>query len=525
MKNFKVFFYLLIATGLLVVSCSKDSNKELEESVNESTQLATATDVQQAPDLAKIEAELLNFNKTAAFKESEKNETATSRNALPSRVQSTIETEYPNASMLFYEEYTSIPNRSFKHYSVFLDNGMEVVVFQWGHLLANATIEKEYEPTEMKAGELDWDILLRLHYNYTNEGDIIEEVEPGNNNSLYDIDFKNGQRIVVNTSGRVISTGIDTDGDDDENSVLPGGNSDNGGLDDNDNSNADDDDDGLGDNDDGVRGNQDDDDDGDGDNDDGINGNSDDDDDGNGDDDDGIANNSTGDDDDDGNNDNDDGINGNSDDDDDGNGDNDDGISSNSDDDDDGNGDNDDGINGNDNDDNGNDNDDNGNDNDDNGNDNDDNGNDNDDNGNDNDDNGNDNDDDGNDNDDNGNDNDDNGNDNDDNGNDNDDNGNDNDDNGNDNDDNGNDNDDNGNDNDDNGNDNDDDDDGFTGGNDSSRISVSSLPQSVKNQITINYVGIGIKSAKQSVDKFEVKLKNGITLKFDLKGNLINSKS
>ena len=143
MKNLKVFIYLFIATGLVLVSCSKDSNKELEASVNESTQLITATDAQQAPDLAKIEAELLNFNKTAAFKESAKTETAASRNALPSRVQTTIAREYPNASMLSYEERPIRPNSAYKHYAVFLDNGMEVVVFQWGHLLANATIEKQ----------------------------------------------------------------------------------------------------------------------------------------------------------------------------------------------------------------------------------------------------------------------------------------------------------------------------------------------------------------------------------------------
>ena len=307
MKNLKVFIYLFIATGLVLVSCSKDSNKELEASVNESTQLITATDAKQAPDLAKLEAELLNFNKTAAFKESAKNETATSRNALPSRVQTTITREYPNASMLSYEERPIRPNSAYKHYAVFLDNGMEVVVFQWGHLLANATIEKEYESTELQAGELDWDIMLRLHYHYTTNGDVIEEIEPSSQANLFDIDFKDGRRIVVNTGGQVVATGQDTDGDDDDGiglPTLPGG-------DDNSTSgNGDDDDDGLGDNDDGVSGNQDDDDDGDGDNDDGVSSNNDDDDDGDGD--------------------NDDGINGNSDDDDDGNGDNDDGASGNS---------------------------------------------------------------------------------------------------------------------------------------------------------------------------------------------------
>jgi len=214
MNNFRVLFYLFLA-GFIVVSCSKDSNKELETTVQESTQLTISDESPIAADLAKIETELLNFDKTAAFKASEESQTATSRNALPSRVQQTIAREYPGASISFYEEHVSIPNSSYKHYAVFLDNGLEVVVFQWGHLLTRATIEQEYEPTEMKAGELTWNALLRLYSSYNDSEDVIEEIESNSNSSLYDIDFKDGRRIAVDTRGRVISTGVDTDGDDD----------------------------------------------------------------------------------------------------------------------------------------------------------------------------------------------------------------------------------------------------------------------------------------------------------------------
>ena len=43
MKNFRVFFYLFLA-GLIVVSCAKDTTKDLGKTVNESTQLLTTDD-------------------------------------------------------------------------------------------------------------------------------------------------------------------------------------------------------------------------------------------------------------------------------------------------------------------------------------------------------------------------------------------------------------------------------------------------------------------------------------------------
>ena len=342
MKIFRIFLVFLV-TGALIIACSKESKEEMSSLVNESAPLAiTSTDLPLDANLQKLEAALLNFDQTEEFKA--QSMVSTSRNALPARVLNTVARNYPNATIQSYEVYPS--TGSYQHYSVLLDNGIEFVVFQYGHVLARATIETVYESNELKAGQLPWDVLLRTYSNYSN--DLIEEVEP-RTNGTFEIDLKDGRELIINARGRVIAINQDADGDDDDGAT--GGNS-LPGLDGiNNSSSGDDDDDGLGDNDDGVSGNNDDDDDGNGDNDDGLSNNNDDDDDGDGDNDDGFSNNN--DDDDDGDYDNDDGINGNSDDDDDGNGDDDDGIAGNDNDDDDdnGNGDNDDGIAGNDNDD------------------------------------------------------------------------------------------------------------------------------------------------------------------------------
>ncbi len=336
MKIFRIFLVFLV-TGALIVACSKESKEEMSSVVNESATVATiSANIPLDASLQKLEATLLNFDQTEEFRA--QSITASSRNALPARVLNTVANNYPNATIQSYEVYTSVPGASYQHYSVLLDNGIEFVVFQWGHILARATIEAVYEPNELKAGQLPWNLLLRIYSNYQN--DLIEEIEP--RGSSFEVDLKDGRELIINASGTVIAINQDADGDDDDDdsgNTLPGVD----GIDNN--SSSDDDDDGLGDNDDGVSGNNDDDDDGNGDNDDGISSNNDDDDDGDGDNDDGISSNS--DDDDDGDGDNDDGVSSNSDDDDDGDGDNDDGVSSNSDDDDDGNGDDDDGVAGN----------------------------------------------------------------------------------------------------------------------------------------------------------------------------------
>ena len=345
MQKIKFLFALFLA-GLVVFACTKEAKEDMDTVVRKAAkeeQQAGQT-IPLATDLLQVETVLLAYDQTEAFKQTAQRVTATSRNALPTRVQQAVTDNYPAASIQFYDEYSSLGSGSYRHYSIYLDNGIEFVVFQWGHVMARASIEKEYEPNELRAGQLPWNVLLRTHNNYRN--DVIEEIEPAAG-GRYTVDLKDGRRLLINNRGTVLSITQDPDGDDDgdgngNTNTLPG-------LDDLDNSNsssssssADDDDDGLGDNDDGISGNNDDDDDGDGDNDDGITSNNDDDDDGDGDNDDGINRNN--DDDDDGDGDNDDGINRNNDDDDDGDGDNDDGVYSNSDNDDNGNGDDDDGI-------------------------------------------------------------------------------------------------------------------------------------------------------------------------------------
>ncbi len=300
MKIFRIFLVFLV-TGALIVACSKESKEEMSSVVNESATVATiSANIPLDASLQKLEATLLNFDQTEEFRA--QSITASSRNALPARVLNTVANNYPNATIQSYEVYTSVPGASYQHYSVLLDNGIEFVVFQWGHILARATIEAVYEPNELKAGQLPWNLLLRIYSNYQN--DLIEEIEP--RGSSFEVDLKDGRELIINASGTVIAINQDADGDDDDDdsgNTLPGVD----GIDNN--SSSDDDDDGLGDNDDGVSGNNDDDDDGNGDNDDGISSNNDDDDDGDGDNDDGVSSNS--DDDDDGNGDDDDGVAGN----------------------------------------------------------------------------------------------------------------------------------------------------------------------------------------------------------------------
>ncbi len=342
MKNLKVFLYLFIVTGLLLVSCSKDSNEDMEATVNESISKETTTSTTNtserrlALDLVEVENKLI-----ATAERQRKTATATSRSDdwIPGIVKSKIARKFPDATIISKEAFTSIPDYNYKHYSVMLDNGMELVYFESGALLAEATIEEAYGENELKAGELSWGILMYLYYRM--EDEIIEEAIVGTKENLRQLDYMDKSRMILKTDGGLISTGVDRQGDDEGKITVNGegettttsssfDDDDNGGVNDIDDDGPGDNDDGDGDNDDGVAGNQDDDDDGLGDNDDGIAGNQDDDDNGNNDNDDGVAGNSGPDDDDDGLGDDDDGVAGNQDDDDNGNGDNDDGIAGNS---------------------------------------------------------------------------------------------------------------------------------------------------------------------------------------------------
>ena len=307
MKTYLKMFSLLFLAGILVVACSKDNKEEMATTVNES--LKKEVGVQElinqesriAPDLIKFETKLI-----AAAERVRKTNPAASRNSddkwIPGIVKSKVKRLYPDANIVDSYSYISIPGHSYKHYSVMLDNGMELVYFESGDLMAEATVEEVYGDKELKAGELSWGILMRLMY--VLEDEIVEEAIIGMKDDLRQLDYMDKSRMVLSTKGQVISTGVDRQGDDEGKVTVNSdgtitSTSSSSSFDDDDNgADVDDDgpgdnDDGDGDDDDGVAGNQDDDDDGLGDNDDGIAGNQDDDDNGNGDNDDGVSGNNS----------------------------------------------------------------------------------------------------------------------------------------------------------------------------------------------------------------------------------------
>ena len=129
-----------------------------------------------------------------------------------------IRRNYDGAKISGISVYMSSVSAQKRHYSIFLSTGVEVVVFQGGQVLAEATIESKYSDSERTAGELPFYPLLRIYSEHG--GDVIEEVT-ALNTGRFEIDFKSGLSIELDTEGKEEDRGGDDNGDDDGTIIDP----------------------------------------------------------------------------------------------------------------------------------------------------------------------------------------------------------------------------------------------------------------------------------------------------------------
>lgn len=197
----KYLIYLsLLLFILFTVSCSENFDEyqgdtfiqDLEEKIIKQGDLYEAVDFSTMTDLFEGDAQEYKDLSLSAF--------------------SAIKENFPDFKIADVISHNSIPGRDHNHYSIFMNNGLEAVVFEHGQLLTAATIEASMDSDEIIAGNLPFRALLRLHSSY--KINKVEEVRRVAEN-LYTVDFKDGSSIELDKEGTVKAKGRDSNGDDD----------------------------------------------------------------------------------------------------------------------------------------------------------------------------------------------------------------------------------------------------------------------------------------------------------------------
>ena len=131
-------------------------------------------------------------------------------NMVPKAVLSSFRVFFPEQKIVKVTLDKSIPGERYYNYILTLDNNLEVLFFENGYPLSKATKESNIGPNELMLDQLTWWQNLRVYRSYNDE--IIEELTRKSEN--VEVDFKNKQRLTINSYGDVISRAID-DLDDD----------------------------------------------------------------------------------------------------------------------------------------------------------------------------------------------------------------------------------------------------------------------------------------------------------------------
>lgn len=196
-----LFNTCLIILSILIFSCSEDYDKYQDDTFIKDLEekIITENDLYDNAEFSTI-TELFQGN-AQAFTD------------LPVSVFLAVKNHFPGAKITDITTHPSISDGDYNHYSIFMNNGLEAVVFQHGHLLTVATIETSMSTDEIIAGELPFRSLLRLHSSFDDSK--IEEIRKIAVN-LFTIDFKDGSSIAIDKDGTLKSQGRDDNGDDDE---------------------------------------------------------------------------------------------------------------------------------------------------------------------------------------------------------------------------------------------------------------------------------------------------------------------
>lgn len=194
MKNLLIL--LIVSAALFITSCSDDIGTNSSE-----------RDVLDIKQELYDDGDLFESNLLSDYSNIVVGDISTFE-GISLQVFAAVQENFSDAKIISIQEFLEDD----EHYSVLLTSEEELVIFNTGHVLANATEEKVISVDEIIAGELPLNVLLRLFD--AHKGKVIEEVTVLSSN-LFEIDFKNGQSVEIDAKGTQKSHSSDDDGDDD----------------------------------------------------------------------------------------------------------------------------------------------------------------------------------------------------------------------------------------------------------------------------------------------------------------------